>query len=193
MARRGKRTKLTPEVQDKIIASLSAGNYFEVACLYAGISRAAGLQWMQRGRGEHPTRPQAKIYVDFVSSVEKAQAEDETYTLARIKKAGQGGDIVAEEIIEEPDEIITHIDGSITERKGKRRTKRTYTRPEWTADAWRLERKFFHRWGRKERIDLHVFIEREAERIRNDAELTEEEKAQLIQEVEAYAYGHSES
>jgi hypothetical protein len=193
MARTGQRTKLTREVQEKIVSALSAGNYFEVACEYAGIHRGTGLQWLQRGRGEHPTRPQAKIYVDFVDAIEKAQAEDETYTLARIKKAGQGGELIAEEIIEEPSEIITHLDGSTTERTGKRRTKRTYTRPEWTADAWRLERKFFHRWGRKERIDLHVFIKREVERIQNDADLTEEEKAQLIRDIEEYAYGRAES
>jgi hypothetical protein len=38
----GRRTKLTPEVQKKIVDALSAGNYFEVACEYAGISPLRG-------------------------------------------------------------------------------------------------------------------------------------------------------
>lgn len=190
--RGGRRSKLTGAVQRKIVEALRAGNYFEVACAYAGIGCSTGLGWLQRGRGEHPTQPAAKIYVEFLEAVEKAQAEDETSTLARIQQAAQGGELIAEEIIEEPDEIVTQPDGTIVERKGRRRTKRTYTRAEWTADAWRLERKFFQRWGRKERVDVHVYVTREVERIQRDTGLTDEEKAQLIQEIEDYAYGRAE-
>lgn len=193
MNKRGRITKLTPERQEKIVNALASGVYFETACLYAGVSVQAGKFWLQRGRGTHPTRPQQQIHVDFVAAVEKAQADSEALRVARIKQAGQGGQVVKEDIIEVPGEIITKRNGDIIERPTTREIHRTYTTPQWQADAWYLERRYPQRWGRQDRVDIHVFIEREAERIRNDADLTDDEKTQLIRDIEDYAYGRAES
>lgn len=186
-----RQTKLTPERQEKIINAIASGTYFETACTYAGISAACGKDWLMRGRGTHPTRPQQPIYINFVNAVEKAQADSEALRVARIKQAGQGGQVVTEEIVEEPGEIITQTDGTIIERPGKTRTRRTYTHAQWQADAWYLERRYPQRWGRHDRLDIHLFVAREAERIQQDTELTDEEKTQLIDDIEAYAYGRA--
>ena len=183
---RGRRTKLTPEVQKKIVDALHDGNYFEVACEYAGISRITGLEWLQRGRGEHPTQTQLPIYVDFVDAVTRAQAEDEVHTIARLKKAGQGGDVIEETTYQEPSVIVTKANGDIEERMGKKRIVRRYAPPESQADEWRMERKHTQRWGRKDRVDLHHFITDEVSRLDG---LSDEEKAALIHDVEAYANG----
>lgn len=43
--------------------------------------------------------------------------------------------------------------------------------------------------GYTERVDLHHVIAHEVERIRNDLDLTEEEKVQLIRDVEDFTHG----
>jgi hypothetical protein len=73
----GRRTKLTPETQDKICKAILAGNFFEVACEYAGIVAATGYQWIARGEGREPNRKKTKLYVDFVDAVRKAEREAE--------------------------------------------------------------------------------------------------------------------
>jgi transposase len=188
-----RRTKLTPEIQRKICEALASGNYFETACRYVGIDVSTGKQWLQRGRGQHKSRGSKAIYVAFVAAVEKAIAEDEIATIAQIKLRGRGRELVSEDIHREPDVIITKLNGDIEERKGEQHIKRLYTRPEWTADAWRMERKYPHRWGRKERLDVHIFVQEEVERIQHDLALTEDEKQQLIHDITEYAYGRAQS
>lgn len=40
----------------------------------------------------------------------------------------------------------------------------------WTASAWWLERRFPDDWGRKDRLDIRLLLDRERERVRTDAE-----------------------
>jgi transposase len=137
---RGRRTKLTVEVQKKIVDALSAGNYFEVACAYAGIAQQTGQEWLARGRDEHCHRPTNQLYAAFADAVEKAQADEEAGTIARIKKAAMGGEVIYERTVLKP--------------SGETVTERRYSGPDWTADAWRQERKHYTRWGRKERREI---------------------------------------
>lgn len=188
---RGRRTKLTPQVQKKIVDALSAGNYFEVACEYAGISAVLGCEWLARGRGEDPDRPKKPVYAEFAEAVTRAQAEDEVHTIAGLKKAGQGGDVIEETTYQEPSVIVTKANGDIEERIGKKRTVRRYSEPETQADEWRMERKHYQRWGRRERIDLHHFITTEAERLAAEQGLSDDEKEALIKDIESYANARS--
>jgi hypothetical protein len=82
----GRQTKLTPEVQDRIVAALRAGNYQETAAAYAGISRTAFFDWLERGRNE----PES-IYAVFLDAVEKAKADAEVRDVALIDKAAHDG------------------------------------------------------------------------------------------------------
>lgn len=104
-------TKLTPEVQERIVTAIRAGNYQETASLYAGISEATFYGWMDRGRNEP-----GSIYSEFMEAVEKAKAAAEIRDVVLIDKAAQ--------------------DGS------------------WQAAAWKLERKFPHKWGRMVRAEV---------------------------------------
>lgn len=73
----GRPTILTPDVQEKICNAIKAGNYYEAACAYAGISYAAFNDWIKRGEGRSKNRPANKVYVDFVSAVRLAEAASE--------------------------------------------------------------------------------------------------------------------
>lgn len=94
----GRRTKLTPVVQEKVIEAVGTGNYLEVAARYAGISSATLFAWMDRGRKEVERRekdenPDEKegIYVEFLEAVEKARAVSETSAVALIRRAAVNG------------------------------------------------------------------------------------------------------
>jgi hypothetical protein len=69
--------KLTPELSKKICDAVRAGNYISVAARYSGVSQDTVHEWIQRGRGEDPDRPALKIYRDFASDIDAAEAAAE--------------------------------------------------------------------------------------------------------------------
>jgi transposase len=80
MARRPK-TKLTPELQDKILLHLRLGAYVETAAACAGIHKDTFYEWMKKGA--HAVAP----YGAFADAVHKAIAESESRDLATVLKA----------------------------------------------------------------------------------------------------------
>ena len=48
----GRSTKLSPEVEEKILKAIRAGNYAAIAAEYAGISESTFYGWLRRGRKE---------------------------------------------------------------------------------------------------------------------------------------------
>ena len=80
--RPGRPTKLTPEVQDRIVSAIRAGNYSRVAAEYAGISERTFYGWLRRGQ-------QAKtgVYRDFWCAVQRAEREAEVRAVAMIQKS----------------------------------------------------------------------------------------------------------
>lgn len=73
----GRNTKLTPDIAKRICDAVRAGNYASVAARYSGVSEGTLSQWIQRGRGEHPTRSASQVYVDFVRDLDEAEAGSE--------------------------------------------------------------------------------------------------------------------
>jgi hypothetical protein len=133
----GRKPKLTPAVQQRLVQAVTAGAYFEVACEAAGISRATGYEWIARGCGQDKDRPRTPLYADFADAIEKAHADAELLRVARIAKAAQGGQLLSEKIRRTAD--------------GEEIIERRYSQPQWQADAWWLERRYPARWGRQER------------------------------------------
>jgi hypothetical protein len=102
-------TKLTPELQDRVVAYVRAGNYVETAAAAAGVSKVSLYDWLKRGaRGEAP-------YDAFADAMAQAVAMAEARDVALIGKAAE---------------------------------------TQWQAAAWRLERKFPDRYGRRERHEV---------------------------------------
>jgi hypothetical protein len=64
----GRPSKLTPQVRDRLLHALRAGNYRNVACRYAGISEPTFHRW------ETDERPEFR---EFRGLVEQAEAEAE--------------------------------------------------------------------------------------------------------------------
>ena len=108
----GRPTKLTPELQAKIVEAIAAGNYIETAAAYAGVNKTTLYDWMKRGG-----RTGKGIYHEFSNAVARALAQAEMRDVLIIGQAAKDN---------------------------------------WQAAAWRLERKFPDRWGRKDRISAQV-------------------------------------
>lgn len=83
----GRPTKLTPEVQDKIVTALRAGNYQETAATYAGVEPRTFYRWMERGENN----PEDEPYRQFRQAVEKAKADSEVRDVALIDRAAADG------------------------------------------------------------------------------------------------------
>ena len=88
---KGRPTKLTPEVQERICQLLKAGNTFRTACEVAGIGYFTGNEWRQRGEGNDPDRPQTDAYAQFAQEVKKAEEEAVARNVALIQKAAANG------------------------------------------------------------------------------------------------------
>lgn len=78
----GRPTKLTPEIQERIVALLRAGNYVETAAAYCDVGKVSLYAWMKRGH-----RQPKSIYGAFLNAIEKAQAESEIRDLEQVRKA----------------------------------------------------------------------------------------------------------
>jgi len=78
----GRPTKLTPELQAKIVNAIKAGNYIETAAAFAGVSKQSIYTWMRTG-----ARAKSGKKREFVDAVQKALAQAEMDALAIVTTA----------------------------------------------------------------------------------------------------------
>lgn len=124
MSKGGRPTKLTKEVQAKICNAIRAGNYMETASAYAGISKSTLYEWLRRGERE-----------------KQRVAENNR---ARIRKS--------EQIYVEFSDSVEKALAESEVRDVALIAKASET--QWQAAAWRLERRFPERWGKKDNVQL---------------------------------------
>jgi hypothetical protein len=85
MARTGRRTKLTAQLQAEICTLIAAGNSYYVAAALNGIHRTTFFKWMNKGRNaNHRTE-----FRDFFDAVTRASAEAENAYVTVICEAGK--------------------------------------------------------------------------------------------------------
>ena len=82
----GRPTKLTPELADRFVAMLKAGNYVTVAAHAAGLHRSTITVWLRRGQSQ---RVVDAPYREFRERVEQARAEGEVRNVAQIASAAR--------------------------------------------------------------------------------------------------------
>ena len=81
----GRKTKLTPDVQAKIVQALGVGTTREHAYQYAGISHDAFYHWLKQGEaGKSP-------YTEFYAAVKNAEGQAVVGWMALIDSAARNG------------------------------------------------------------------------------------------------------
>lgn len=77
----GRRSKLTPEVQERICKVIRAGNYAYIAAEYAGISETTFYRWMEQGEEQKTGR-----HREFREAVKAAEREAEIRAVATVQQ-----------------------------------------------------------------------------------------------------------
>lgn len=65
----GRKSKLTPAVQERIVEAIRGGNYAQVAARCAGIDDSTFYRWLEKGEAE-----EEGAYRDFHDAVKAAEA-----------------------------------------------------------------------------------------------------------------------
>lgn len=115
----GRPTKLNYEVQEKIIQAIKAGNYMETAAAYAGINKSTLYDWLKRGERE-----------------KQRMGKNPRYRIRKSEKPYVEFSDAVEKALAEAEMRDVLLIGKAAEEQ-------------WQAAAWRLERKFPDRWGRR--------------------------------------------
>ncbi len=79
----GRKTKLTPELQQKAVQLIAAGNYVSVACQYLGVSESTWYRWMEEGEKAKSGKKR-----EFWESIKKAESAAEMRAVNGIIQAG---------------------------------------------------------------------------------------------------------
>ena len=94
----GAPTKITPEIIEKLRSALATGCYVETAAGHAEIDRTTFQAWVKRGAKERDHRAKGgrprkreELFYQLSIVIEKAIADAELTSLARINKAGRDG------------------------------------------------------------------------------------------------------
>lgn len=119
-------TKLTPEIQEKICNAIRAGNYIETAAAYSGVAKSTVFDWMRRG-----AREKERVGKNTRARIRKKEVPYVEFSDA-VEKALADAEVIDVDII------------------------RRAAKENWQAAAWRLERKFPDRWGRREKVEADV-------------------------------------
>jgi hypothetical protein len=157
----GQPTKFTPDRVAVIIEELKKHNYASTACDKAGVSETTFYNWLNKAEG-YLTKlitgdsigDEGERYIEFFDSIKRTRAESESGLLGLIADAGSKPTLIEKRTIEH-----TLKDGS-----NKTETIERWKPPDWTANAWILERTRWEKYGQHSSLDIQqagvIFIER---------------------------------
>ncbi|KKN82039.1 hypothetical protein LCGC14_0313060 [marine sediment metagenome] len=132
----GRPSKFTPAAAAHIVQAVRDGNPLVVAAVHGGISYRTLDRWMLQGKEQTSGR-----FVTFVLDIARAEADAILTRVARISRAAEGGQVLSRTT-------------TTNERTGVTTVHETYSKGEWAADAWLLERRFPAFFGRRDRWDI---------------------------------------
>lgn len=83
----GAPSKFSEERAERLLQAVRGGNYLKTACAFAGVDYTTLRRWVHKA--DEPSAPQE--YRDFRDALEKARADAEVASLAKIHKAANEG------------------------------------------------------------------------------------------------------
>ncbi len=175
--KKGRPSKLSPELTRVICDAIRLGGYIETAVAYAGLSKETFYQWMKRGAKELERREkvgkdkerdyeitleQSKKEV-YKKELQRRRERDETDKRERgveeafvvfsdsIKKATSESELSYLGVIAKAARgglVIGRT--TTTSDDGSTHVVEKFAKAEWTAAAWALERRNPEKWGRRQ-------------------------------------------
>ena len=82
----GRKSKLTPELTERICDFIRKGNYISTACQIVGIHKATYYNWLEQGETDIEAGIDS-MYADFVKAVKKAEADAEEELVKMVRNA----------------------------------------------------------------------------------------------------------
>ena len=77
-----RRTKLTPEIEQRIIQAIQAGGTYQIAAQFAGIGESTLYLWMKQGReGRNKTK------IEFLENIKRAESRGAVANLSLIQRS----------------------------------------------------------------------------------------------------------
>lgn len=164
--------RLNDELIERISNLIRVGCYVETATAQCGVNKKVYYDWLKKGH-----EGKKSIYIKFSNAIEKAVADAEARGVFNIDKAAQG--IPTEYMMEPIEEPIIENGSMVYGSNGKPLTrvrlgddgkplmriarnangdpivKREGVRPDWRAEAWKMERRFTKRWGQRNSLELN--------------------------------------
>jgi transposase-like protein len=124
MPRTGRPDKLTPKMKEDLLKMIVTGNYIETAAAFVGIAQQTLREWIRRGE-----REAHRLISDPDAMPIKSEEKylDITQAIKQAQAESEVRDVV----------LIGRA-----------------AQDQWQAAAWRLERRYPDRWGKKERHEL---------------------------------------
>jgi hypothetical protein len=94
VGRPGRPPLLTPELRDKIVEVVSAGNYLKTAAQFCGVGQSTLQGWLARGRtaaaaveAGQEVPPEEERYLEFLASVTQAETRAEVAAVTHWRRA----------------------------------------------------------------------------------------------------------
>ena len=134
----GRKTKLTPEIQETICNWLKLGYYQEDAAIMAGIAPSTYYDWLKKGAEEDSKQDEIKAL------------GDESSPLPAII---EGSDIELVYVFSEFSEAVARARAE-AEGAHIKNIRRAADNGTWQASAWFLERSFPKKWGKRSTLDI---------------------------------------
>lgn len=159
MAKMGRPTKLTQELIEELERYLKVGNYVETACAIVGIHKNTFYGWLKRAN-------------------ELDEALEKNPKLKLTKEDVLHLDFMG--AVKKSQALAEHRDLTIIAKASE---------SAWQASAWRLERRFPDRWGKKDKMwaevehsgQMHTTNEHTVSLV--DLVKTDEESRELVKEL----------
>ena len=137
----GRKTKLTPEIQETICNWLKLGYYQEDAAVMVGISPSTYYEWMKRGEKAIEKEDQKLLNPPITSNDDELAVQDAA---------------VEGEVLDLYSEFSEAVKKARAEAEGAhiRNIRRASDNGVWQASAWWLERSFPKKWGKRSSLEI---------------------------------------
>lgn len=150
--RKGRPTTLDQQTHQKIVQAVASGLPLTTAATINGINPNQVHEWVARGLGRHPTRPQTRAFADFAEDLMQAREEAKAAAILLVSSAAQGGRRFDERTT--VTKVVTTAASEDTEAEQRREVTETVTErvmlPDWRAGAWMLSRMYPEEWAARE-------------------------------------------